>query len=235
MKEKYKDYNLCYWYILPLLSEPNETGVNFLIHTHLVDCYIATDEFTAERSLVLRYLWADTDLFKDLEERLTQDLNGNTYIKTIDISETEVLFCYNITNDTPYDNNSKLEKASCVTDYDTVMRGEYSKMSTAYKLQILKFFGFYYTYDPNNFIILLMRRDKSLWHTKAKDLGCHKSKCSCTVLREEKQLADRMVLITCEKQPYTDCEHWSKWNMPEDVELEEKIDREKETFKLLVV
>lgn len=231
-REKYNDYNLSFWYLLPLLSESNETEINFLIHTHLIDVYIATDDFNEERGLVLRYKWEDSELFKNLEERLTQDLNGNTYIKTTDISSNEVLFCYNITNATPYQDNPKLEKGSCIVDYDTIMRGEYSKMSTIYKLRIIQFFGFTNKEANSNFIILLMRRDKSLWHTRAKNLGCNKEVCKCTINVEEKLVGNILALITPDNQSYLHCSYWCKWKMPEDVELEEKINRDKETFKL---
>ena len=237
--EIYTKHNKSLWFLTPLLSEDKRNHRDFLFQSNLLNTYLRGFKYdeTLERPLYLHYIFSDTEEFKSLEEYLTMDLGGNTYIDTLDISEKEIIIVYNITNEVPYpDNSLKEPHDSCVTDYDCILEGKYSKISTRHKLRILNFF-----YDKgcgyDNFLRLLFGRSEILWEMRKKNLGCRLGdECLCqvtTILVETIDSNNKKVMIPKlgQKQPYQKCSKFSEWKMPKgDIELESKINLIEETY-----
>ena len=237
--EIYTKHNKSLWFLTPLLSEDKRNHRNFLFQSNLLNTYLRGFKYdeTLERPLYLHYIFSDTEEFKSLEEYLTMDLGGNTYIDTIDISEKEIVVVYNITNETPYpDNSTKEPHDSCVTDYDIILEGKYSKISTRHKLRILNFF-----YDKgcgyDNFLRLLFGRNEILWEMRKKNLGCMKGDdCVCqinTLLVETTGEEGKKIMVPKlgQKQNYQKCSSFKEWQMPKgNIELESKIDILEETY-----
>ena len=218
--EEYTKYNRSAWYLLPLLVEDKKTHKDFLFRRNLFNTYIKGLDYdlVLTRPLYLHYKWENSPEFKYLEDYLTLDLNGNKYIDTIERSEHEVVIVYDITN------------PKCTSEYDKVLAGEYSKLSVDYMLKIIEFF-FDGLYVPDSFIHLLFRKDPILWHTRRRELGCMKDNCSCSVkISISKNSEGNDVMKATKDQPYEKCKWWEKWEMPKDVELESKLEPEKETL-----
>lgn len=218
--DDYTKYNRSTWYLLPLLLEDKKTYRDFLFQSNLFNTYIRGLEYdlTLSRPLYIHYKWQDTAEFKYLEEYLTLDLNNNQYIDTIERGIHEVIIVYNITDE------------KCVIEYDKVLEGNYSKLSVDYMLKILEFF-FDGLYIVDSFIHLLFKKDPILWHTRRRELGCMKDKCNCSVKITASKNSDGNDVVSATKdQPYEKCKFWEKWEMPKGVELESKLEMDKETL-----
>ena len=237
--EIYKQHNKSLWFMLPLLQEDKRNHRDFLFQSNLLNTYLKGFKYdnTLERPLYLHYFYSEEKDFKSLEEYLTMDLGGNSYIDTIDVSEKEIIAVYSITNDVPYPDNSPREPHdSCVTDYDCILEGKYSKISTKHKLRILNFF-----YEKgcgyDNFLRLLFGRNEILWEMRKKNLGCMKGDdCVCqinTSLVENIDGAGKKVMVPIlgTKQSYLKCASFQEWQMPKgNIELESRINIEEETY-----
>lgn len=236
--KEYESYNKSLFFLLPLLAEDKKGHKDFLFKDAIFNTYLRGFKYDhLKRPLYIHYKFSDTKEFKDLEEYLTMDLNNNTFIDSLDISEKEIIVCYDITNTTPYPDNSKLESNdSWVTDYDLVMQGNYYKLSTRHKLKVLEFF-----YDRqcsyDNFLKLLFGRSQILWEMRRKNLGCRWGDgCKCNVQTKLIEITTdsgekRTVPRAMEKQSYLKCKDYEHWNMPHNVELESAPDINKETYR----
>lgn len=236
--KEYSSYNRSLFFLLPLLSSEKETHKTYLWKPNIFNTYLRYSGYEhLERPLFIHYMFEDTEEFKLLEEYYKTGLNGNTFVDIVDVDEKSIIVVYNITNEVPYpDNSLKEPHDSCVTDYDCILAGKYSKISTRHKLRILNFF-----YDKgcgyDNFLRLLFGRSEILWEMRKKNLGCRLGdECSCqitTILVETTDGNNKKVMIPKlgQKQPYQKCSKFSEWKMPKgDVELESKIELIAETY-----
>ena len=236
--EIYKKHNRSTWFCLPLLGESKKTYRDFSFGERLKGTYLRGFKYdcTLERPLYLVYNFEDSEKFKSMEEYLMLDLCENQFIDLIDIDEKSICIVYNITNTTPYPDNSKKEPHdSWVSDYDKVLEGKYYWLSTRHKLKVLDFF-----YDRqcsyDNFLKLLFGRSQILWEMRRKNLGCrYGDSCKCNIQTKlEESVGDngekRMVPRAMKNQLYLDCKDYEKWEMPVNIELESQPDLILETY-----
>lgn len=234
--KEYTSYNKSLFFLLPLLSSEKETHKTYLWKPNIFNTYLRYPGYEhLERPLFIHYMYEDTEEFKLLEDYFETNLNDNTFVDRIDVDEKSIIIVYNITNETPYpDNSTKEPHDSCVTDYDIILEGKYSKISTRHKLRILNFF-----YDKgcgyDNFLRLLFGRNEILWEMRKKNLGCMKGDdCVCqinTLLVETTGEDGKKIMVPKlgTKQNYLKCSKFKEWQMPKgQIELESKINIEEE-------
>ena len=103
--------------VLPMLVEDK----NLVFYNRLVNCFIASEEYTDK--IILVYRWDNGSLYSKFKEALKQFRN---FIKLDDINNEFSIFTFDVPK-------------KYLKDYQNFLDGKYSKFSDEYKQRVLNF------------------------------------------------------------------------------------------------
>ena len=131
-------------FALPMLGGERRL---FFYDNLLINCFIGVPDH--EGCIALLYRWSGDPLFLKFENALKQFRN---YLDSYDVSETFIMFVFDV-------------PTKHIKNYKSFITGKYSKFSSDYKTQILKFHGMDINSQLAQIVYKNEKRKKRLEHT----------------------------------------------------------------------
>jgi hypothetical protein len=204
-------------YLLPLVGR----GVTYdKIKPYYVNTYLSGIEgFKVHNPLYLVLNYEDTDGYNNTEQLLTQSVY---YVDYKELNEKQTVYAFDIPEE----------------HYTKFLNGKYSEFTPQFKDSILTFYKLNF-HHPDNLLLLILRKDRSLKHLHMKNLGCIKDGgCKCvidTYPEQVKQHGTTSVTYHVDECPsYIKCKYYKvpvKESITDDAELDDIPDFNKETYE----